>query len=438
MIYFRNEDKYDMKENLFGGMNVFIQRVLSIICVVLILIGGGNYCDQLLTKKDSYKKNEAFFNSDQEFDVLFLGSSHAENGISPLFLWRNFGITSYNMAAPGNYIPSNYYRMLEILNDLEDKERQLPKVIVMDIYSDIDSTYWLHLGWDDFSLSTNKVEMINRLVSQKDRAAMGFPFFLYHSRWNELGRDDFQPDVNKFFGMYKGNYILAYPEREIISDPSDQVNADEEILDYLDLIKKKCDSLDIGLVFIQIPYSYRPDLQRASNGICQYEEAQGTLCVNYMNEGTNIDYDIDFCDAGHLNPTGMRIMTDELGKLLSSFGVEDHRGKIEAKQWDQAYEEYIQFRIAKIKEINDAKVCLMAINDPDLISTVQIYEGMLGDIQTSKLIERLESAGNQIIITKKRPEIVHGDGQTEYYDVYCKIYRRSNPEMAVHSIGFTL
>lgn len=41
MIYFRNEDKYDMKENLFGGMNVFIQRVLSIICVVLILIGGG-------------------------------------------------------------------------------------------------------------------------------------------------------------------------------------------------------------------------------------------------------------------------------------------------------------------------------------------------------------------------------------------------------------
>ncbi len=399
---------------------------------------GGIFSNRLLVKKDCYKTCEPFYNSNQEFDVLFFGSSHVDNGISPLLLWKKYGITSYNFAAPGNYIPSNYFRMYEVLRYLKSRGKQLPEVIVMDIYADKDSTYWLHLGWDDFMPSANKMRMTKELLPEKDQAAMMFPFLLYHSRWNELGKDDFITDVNRFYGMFSGDYRLSYPENEIISDSSDQVEVDAENLNYLQEIEEECEVLGIKLIFIHIPYSYRPDLQRMANRICQYENEQGNLCVNYMNQVTELDYDIDFCDTGHLNPTGMRIMTDEVGKLLVDLGLEDHRGETQAVQWDQAYEDYIQFRIAKLRELKNAKSFLMAINDPDLLSTVRIYEGMLGDVQISKLIERLKAEGHQIVITEERPEIVSEDGQVKHYDVYCEIYRRDDSDKLIHLAGFTM
>lgn len=80
----------------------------------------------------------------------------------------------------------------------------------------------------------------------------------------------------------------------------------------------------------------------------------------------------------------------------------------------------------------------MAFNDPDLISTVQIYKGMLGDVQISKLIERLRTEGHRIIVTEEQPEIISENGKSKRYDVYCEVYRRSEPEAAVHKVGFTL
>lgn len=417
-----------------------MKRIISVICVAVTLIIGLCYSNQLLIKKTCYKKCEPFFNdNDQNFDVLFFGSSHVDNGVSPLFLYQKYGITSYNLAVGGNYIPSNCYRLQEVLRFLKKEKRQLPEIIVMDVYADQDSTYWLHLGWDDFSLSANKVQMTNTLVEEKDRAAMLFPFLLYHNRWSELEKDDFQTETNKFFGMNQGLYQLSYPDSEIINDFSEQAEVGSDITYYLDQMEEVCEMEGIKIIFIYIPYSYRPDLQRLANGICQYEEERGNLCINYMNVETQIDYDIDFFNAGHLNPAGAKIMTDELGKLLSEYGLKDHRGEPDAIQWEEAYEEYINFRISKIKEIQDVKSYLMAINDPDLVTTVQIREGMLNDIQISKLIERLGGGvENQVIITEEKPEIMSEDGQVKKYDVYCEVYRKDDYESIVHKIGFNL
>lgn len=419
-------------------MRLVFRRILSCIGTIIILVIGLCYCNRLVINKSSYEKYEPFFNSEQDFDVLFFGSSHVHRGISPLYLYKKYGITSYNMSTLANYIASNTYCIEETLRILQKQKRNLPKIIVVDIYADKDSVYQLHRRWDAFPISFNKVKLINDLVEEKDRVGMFIPFSLYHSRWNEVTMDDFRPDVNKYYG--EGElYNVSYPEKEIITDPLDQTAIDVDTADYLERIKMICEELDIQLILIHIPYSYTPDLQRVANGICQYEKEQGVMCVNYMNEEIGIDYDIDFFDTGHLNIAGMRIMTNELGKLLSDCGLEDHRGELEAEQWNQAYEEYTQFRITKLKEIKDAKTYLMAINDSDLISTVQIYKGMLGDIQFSKLIERLKAEGHQIIVTEERPEITIEEGRAKDYDVYCEVYRRNNVGGGiVHSIGFTL
>lgn len=399
---------------------------------------GGDYCNELMISKLSYEQYKPFFDSDEEFDVLFFGSSHVYFGISPLDLYQNYGIVSYNLAMMGNYIPSNYYRLKEVLKFLKNQNKVLPKVVVVDVYAEEDRVNRLHSGWDAFPLSINKMEMAGELLPEKDRLEMLIPFALYHSRWNELSKEDFIMNMNRFYGMGEGGYAVIYPVDEIISDSSDLVEADSDTLSYLDQIEEECEMLGIKLVFIHIPYSYRPDLQRMANGICQYLDEQGNLCVNYMNQDIELDYDIDFFDAGHLNSAGMRIMTDEVGKLLAGLGVEDHRGEPQTEHWNQVYEDYIQFRIAKLRELKNAKSFLMAINDPDLLSTIQIYEGMLGDIQISKLIKRLKAEGHQIVITEERPEIVSEDGQVKHYDVYCEVYRRDDSDKLIHSAGFTM
>lgn len=131
-------------------------------------------------------------------------------------------------------------------------------------------------------------------------------------------------------------------------------------------------------------------------------------------------------------------MTNEIGSFLAELGIDDHRAETEAGQWSQAYEKYIQYKVEEIKEIENAKTFLMALNDPDLISTVQIYKGMLGDVQISKLIERLRTEGHRIIVTEEQPEIISENGKSKRYDVYCEVYHRSEPEAAVHKAGFTL
>ena len=39
-----------------------------------------------------------FYQQEQDFDVLFLGTSHVLNAVYPMELWRDYGIVSYNMA----------------------------------------------------------------------------------------------------------------------------------------------------------------------------------------------------------------------------------------------------------------------------------------------------------------------------------------------------
>lgn len=421
----------------FCKFRIFVKRIISVICVMIILISSLCYFNKLLIRKDSLIKYRPFFESEQEFDVLFFGSSHVINGISPLDLFYNYGITSYNMSMHANYISENYYLLKETIDDLESKGKKLPQIVVLDIYTyDIRETYCMHKMWDDFQITPTKIEMINNLIVEEEKSSMLVPFILYHSRWNEISEEDFQPQLNKLYGTELKYGMTFLKDNIIVSTENRKIKENTAV--YLDKIQELCKSKDILLVLIQIPYSISTEDQLEANGVYRYAKEHDIFIKNYVDENIGLDFAIDFINDGHLNCTGMRTMTNEIGRLLVELGIDDHRAETEAAQWSQAYEEYIKFRVAEIKEIKDVKTYLMALNDPDLISTIRLYKGMLGDMQISKLIERLRTEGHQIIVTEERPEIKSEDGRSKRYDVYCEVYRRSGAEALVHKTGFTL
>lgn len=281
----------------FGKGRTYVKRIISIICVIAILISGLNYSNKLLIRKDSLIKYRPFFESEQEFDVLFYGSSRVINGISPLDLFHNYGITSYNMSMYANYIPENYYLLKETIDTLESKGKILPQVVVLDIYThDIRQIYFMHRMWDDFQITPTKIEMINELIVEDDKSSMLVPFILYHSRWNEINEEDFQPHLNKLYGtelkygmtFLRDNLIVARENRKI----------KENTVIYLDKIQELCKSKGISLVLIQISYSISADEQSEANGVYQYAKEHNIPFKNYVVENIGLDFAIDFIMMG--------------------------------------------------------------------------------------------------------------------------------------------
>lgn len=414
-----------------------IKKILSVLCVLALIGGGLRFNSNLMINKASKEQYEQFFKAEQDFDVLFLGSSHVINGVSPIDLFRAYGITSYNLSMHGNYVASGYYLLKESLEILKKKGRQLPKAVVLDIYGGNEIVFDLHNAWDSFPLSRTKAEMAANLVSKEDQAAMLVPFFLYHNRWNELKDEDFRLYPSRKYGV-QPRYEVCYPAEEIITAPQDMEPAEEEKLIYINRINQLCKSMGIKLILIHIPYSYHPEWQREANAVCQYAQEQGISCINYMNQDIGLDFDIDFYDQGHLNAAGMRILTQELGRLLKEAGMEDHRGQPEEQVWEVENQAFIQYRIRQLGEVSDAKAYLMGIHDPDLITHVQIFRPVLEDRQIGKLIGRLQKSGHEICVTETRIRSLEENEEDLEYDIYCSVYRKDELNTPVHTAGFSI
>ena len=78
--------------------------------------------------KTSYTKiiKEFYKEPKDSLDVVFVGDSSIYKGVSPMQLWHEHGIASYNYASPTQRVWDSYYCVKEVLN------YQKPKVIVMD------------------------------------------------------------------------------------------------------------------------------------------------------------------------------------------------------------------------------------------------------------------------------------------------------------------
>ena len=77
-----------------------IKALLFTLGLCLIVVG----LSRVFERKTSAQMYDAFFEAEENFDVLFLGTSHTSNGVLPLQLWQEQGIGSYNMAGHGNQL----------------------------------------------------------------------------------------------------------------------------------------------------------------------------------------------------------------------------------------------------------------------------------------------------------------------------------------------
>lgn len=314
----------------------------------------------ILRSKNSAFASAALYEEPRDsLDVLFMGSSHMLNAVSPVQLWEEHGITSNNLAQNGQVLPVSYYALQEALR------WQNPKLVVLDIYkvvqdSLIDSKINLHFTLDNMRFGLPKLRAVFDLLPPEDRAEYLLDIILYHTRWKELTGEDFQrPDMTERGAQALFTTFQPYEGWDVVPESETSIPAEVEIC-YLEKIVELCRREGAELLLVAVPFSTPKDddlnRQATVNAMTAYAQAWGVPFVNLMHrtEEMGFDFSTDMADVYHVNWRGMEKVTAWLGTYLTEkHDLPDHRGEAEYKHWDEAVPVWHTYLAEQVKSAPD-------------------------------------------------------------------------------------
>ena len=277
-------------------------------------------------------------------DVLFMGSSHMLNAVSPMQLWAEQGIVSLNYAQNGQVLPVSYYSLQEALR------YQKPKLVVLDIYkviqdSLIDSNVSFHFTMDHMTFGLPKIKAAFDLVDHGERLEYLADLVLYHSRWSELTEEDFRTPVFVEKGAETLFHTQDHTGFEVF--PADAKSPPAPVaLDYLKRIVDLCREERIELLLVAVPFTTREgdtlNRQQVVNAMADYAEEWNVPYLNMMHEldALNFSFTTDIADE-HVNWLGMGKTTSFLGEyIMDHYDIPDHREDSAYASWHDAYKDY--------------------------------------------------------------------------------------------------
>lgn len=286
-------------------------------------------------------------------DVLFLGSSHGVTTFLPQELYNQYGITSYNLSCEQQGMVTSYYWLKEALR------YQSPKVVVLECYfcfpymvdeplNSEESYTRKALDFMKWSpVKREAVRTICEIDEKQDVWNYYFPNARYHTRWENLDRNDYIYRDMAGHSELKGFAPLYFYLGEAGEgfEPHDMNAADDVaqmqplMLEYLDKINDLCRERDISLILTITPaVSANPEM---CNAVQNYADENGCTFISFNSRDVyrQMDYRIaeDNCDDGHPNIWGAVKVSDYMGEVLSGqFGI---AGKTEP-QWEETRDEY--------------------------------------------------------------------------------------------------
>ena len=325
------------------------QFIAIMLFIVLFLVSF-----QYITHVFNYKMGEndtvgSFYKEPKDsIEVLFVGSSHAHSSFSPMELWNETGITSYNLGTSSQTIPCSYYLIREGIRT------QHPKVIVLETYGvkydvDYQSTARLHIALDEIPFNKTKIEILTEFLPRtmggvEERLEYCFPIIRFHSRWKELTPADFRAE-NVFLKGYRLNCNPRKQQEPVRTTQKEEVWAG--MMEYFQRIAELCEENDVELLLCNAPMSkcnkYKSVTQKM-NTFYEYAEEQGISYINFedLREELDLDYQTDFRDEGHLNLYGARKITTYLAAYLTEhYDLTDYRDNPKYEQWNKDYDDYI-------------------------------------------------------------------------------------------------
>lgn len=314
-------------------MKKIIKRIVSCVLFVAVLLGLLQVSSLVFQPKSNDKAsgihyprvNGIFSEPKDSIDTVFIGDSEVYHSFIPLNIWRDYGITSYDVSSPSQML---VYSM-EFLK--KTFENQSPKIVFLETNAIFRKSYLE----DEI---TYKAEQI-------------FPVFRYHDRWKNLQLKDFSATVeytanenNKGYYFTKKSKpatdkaIKEYMKYSDVSAPILSTNRK-----YLNGIAKFCKNHGAKLVLISTPSTKNWNYQR-HNAMEAVSKDLGVdyIDTNLLRDDIPIDWKKDTKDKGdHLNYNGAVKLTDYVGKYLDDTKIfKDKRNDPSYDNWNTCLDKF--------------------------------------------------------------------------------------------------
>ena len=335
------------------------QKIYCVVCVAVFLLLF-LWCFHKSTYILRYKAHAndtvgSFYNEKSDsIDVVFVGSSHAYRGFSPMEAWNRQGFTSYTLATQEQSIPVSYYLMKEAIRT------QHPKVIVLEVYgakfkADYTTTPRVHAAIDGIPINRTKLEIFGKLLprsmNMSEILEFVFPIIYYHDRWDSLEEKDFHPLNSCLRGFLVSYKTQAQEEPGEV--PTEEEKIYEGAMEYLEKIVSLCRENNVELLLCQTPsgdYSSYGIVRRKVNTVKKRAQELGVPFVDFeqLRDELHLDYATDFRDHTHLSMYGAEKVTNYISDYLTEhYELVDHRGDGEYADWEQDYQDYLRLKEEK-------------------------------------------------------------------------------------------
>ncbi len=314
-------------------MKKIIKRIVSCVLFVAILLGLLQVSSLIFQPKSNDKAsgihypraNGILSEPKDSIDTVFIGDSEVYHSFIPLNIWRDYGITSYDVSSPSQKL---VYSM-EFLK--KTFEKQNPKIVFLETNAIFRKSYFE----DEI---TYKAEQV-------------FPVFRYHDRWKNLQLKDFSATVeytanenNKGYFFTKKSKpatdkaIKEYMKYSDVSAPILSTNKK-----YLKEIAEFCKKHGTKLVLISTPSTKNWNYQR-HNAMEAFSKDLGVdyIDTNLLRDDIPIDWKKDTKDKGdHLNYNGAVKVTDYIGKYLDDTKLfKDKRNDPSYDNWNTCLDKF--------------------------------------------------------------------------------------------------
>ncbi len=367
-----------------------IIAVLSVVFVMVLFLG----VQRLVEPKYASDVLEGNFTAEYyeettSHDVIMIGDCEVYENFDPMYLWENFGITSYIRGNAQQLTWQSYYMLEDTLR------KETPKVVIYNIqaltHAEPQREEYNRMTLDGMEWSKTKYDVIRASMCDDEKMLdYMFPVLRYHQRILSLEKEDFTHFFTPRKVTHNGYYMridvlpvsesdVADPtwllgeeeeqeeeEEVIIDDPWGDVEGAEEDLDendmvpqieektgepfgeyplmYLDKIRTLCKEKGIQLILIKAP-SLAPQWYESDNEqVVAYAKKHQLPYINFYEllEETGIDYETDTYDGGlHMNLNGAKKLSEYMGNVLTeTYGIKDHRNDSELSA---VYEKKLEF-----------------------------------------------------------------------------------------------
>lgn len=333
--------------------------------VLFLVIFAVLFCSatEVLRNKEASILISSFYDEKKDsLDVVFLGTSQILMSVSPMQLWNDYGIASYNMGQHGQSFALTYYCMEEAI------EKQHPKLVVVDVFymmnqSKVVLTSNVHKTIDNLAWGLPKLEAIYDVGREQEAGSMVdylLPMNAFHMRWKDLTESDFKTEKDYMKGGFLYYEQQSFGNISPIAE-SETMDVYPETLVYLNKMIALCKKTNTQLLLVKTPYypvdggELTVDVQyKMLNEIGAIAKENDVPYINglYKVNDIGLNYSTDMYDWGHVNAYGAMKITDYLGNYIKqNYTIPDRREDSAYMSWNNQYVTYEKILTKHLKSM---------------------------------------------------------------------------------------